>query len=286
MADPCTGLPDNIRTKFRSKNGWLPVKDTKAAPYRYVCSVNSFYDSEYAPLGSMSGVLIGDRLVLTAAHVVWPQKDLIAKEVYVIPGLKKGFMPFGSASATKLIIWPKYKPPKLTSKGKLGYSTVDFENDLALIVTREKIGQAHEYEPDQPGAGYWGKGVMPFDSQGTTIGALPGWRPGHFNANICGYPNVKRDRTPWYSFDSTLKGALEPGLMFVRNKLCHGHSGSPVWIKRSRSQGGRVLIGIFIGWKFINSNKAQACVRLINEEFLQFIYDIHRGKKVGKQITL
>ncbi len=115
-----SGLIDALRAQigffFDSAMWYLGVLDTTVMPHAAVCQIRSGSDSEHG-----SGFFIGPRLLLTAAHVVDGQSELI-----VVPGKNGaggGTEPFGRFRVTSKD-WVKFD----------GYSgDGDFDRDMALI---------------------------------------------------------------------------------------------------------------------------------------------------------
>ena len=115
-----SGLIDALRAQigffFDSAMWYIGVLDTTVMPHAAVCQIRSGSDSEHG-----SGFFIGPRLLLTAAHVVDGQSELI-----VVPGKNgagAGTEPFGRFRVTSKD-WVKFD----------GYSgDGDFDRDMALI---------------------------------------------------------------------------------------------------------------------------------------------------------
>src|SRR2546423_746961 len=67
------------------------------------------------------------------------------------------------------------------------------------------------------------------------------------------------------SYDRTVR--ISGGMLLYVNDTCPGHSGSPVWVRRHPSMGGRVLIGIHVAPAGSGANRAV----LINRAIMSFI---------------
>lgn len=235
--------------KQRRKN------DMKAAPFRYICDLE--YD--FPTIGRkpwMTGFLVGPSTVLTAGHLIdsveATEGPFDARRIGVIPGRRGTYRPFASADCSGY-------------KRRSDYSPVT-PTDYMLLFLKKKIGNS---------VGYWGYSHkrQSFDALGTSTfqgGGLP--KPaGRLKVNVCGYPDDKPTGqgcrksgkrcnqtgttdpgrgalcgTYQYSaFDRTV--SLSGDMLRYENDTCSGNSGSPVWIKRSRWKGGRVLVGLHVG---------------------------------------
>jgi V8-like Glu-specific endopeptidase len=137
----------------------------------------------------------------------------------------------------------------------------------------------HLANPIGSSVGYWSASYRKtaVDPTGTSIlldGSLPA-AAGALHVNVSGYPadkpgakkygcwdpqgNPKRCRhtllgaparnracgtVPYRSYDKTTR--LGGGMLHYVNDTCPGHSGSPVWVRRHPTRGGRVLVGIHV----------------------------------------
>lgn len=212
-------------------------RELKQAPYRYICSL--VRKSTGRALGT--GTLIGPRTVLTAGHVIDGEAS---NAVRVIPGRRGNETPpFGTAVSTSL---------KLPSGYRSGTGT-----DYGIVILDRPIGNT---------SGHWGVSHKrwSWDPRGTSIlpGRLP-FLPGGFKVNLAGFPrDLPKDkpkpapceartspaRFMYRVYDTTVKrfSSTPPGLIEYVNDTCAGMSGSPIWIKRSRWKGGRVMVAIHI----------------------------------------
>lgn len=247
------------------------VRNSRKPPFRLICKIfgaNIDSDREEG-----TGFLVGNKHVLTAAHILLNRYNKIVKpsKVDIIPGDDDGFIPFEMSKAKKIHLFPGYK-----------VGTQVCANDLALIETENFV----TLNAPDPGPGIWGAVPNAVDNIGTSMGALKGWRPGRFNVNIAGYPSESEILR--HSFDATLNipnaklltlpTSKQNKFLFVRNDARRGMSGSPVWVKRHASNGGRIAFGIFLGMDAISGHR-YAVVRLITTDVIRFI-----AKYTGKTI--
>lgn len=213
----------------------LNRKQVQNVPFRYICNIEYVHHRGSNLLGT--GTLIGPRAVLTVAHALVDTtrcRKLDPKRIRVIPGqVKTGERPFGSSRAVDIKIDP----------GICGRDLVGGDNnlDFAIIILKRAF--------DKPfgsfgRVGFWGEKRPVDDSRGTKIGALQGWRPGKFKVNHSGYGALNSGvQSHWYS--DTLLGS-SGNKLFINSKIQQGESGSPVWVTRDRSLGGRHLFGIVV----------------------------------------
>ena len=209
-----------------------PVRNTRVAPFRYICHIAE----GDRPLGS--GTLIGPNTVFTAAHVV---QGTDWRRLVAIPGrnasrVRGDIRPFGTANAAAA---PRIAP---------GFTTPVTPQDYAVFYLRQPIGNT---------VGYWtiAHRSSPFDPLGTSISGAPlPLPPGTLKVNLSGYPGDKGFlfgnppkplRGQWRAFDRAVQES--GGMLHYLNDTRGGHSGCPVWVKRSASNGGRVMVAMHLG---------------------------------------
>lgn len=210
------------------------VTNTRVAPYRYICSLVH----NGRPAGS--GTLIGPNTVLTAAHVI---QGKTARNMIAIPGRnadrRRGdFRPFGTAQGAAFRFAPGYRGP-------------------ADDVTPRDYGVVYLSQPIGNLVGHWtiAHTSSARDPLGTSISGAPLPRPPRaLKVNLSGYPGDKGFnfgtppqplRQQWRAKNRAVRELN--GMLHYRNDTFGGHSGCPVWVKRSASQGGRVMVGIHVG---------------------------------------
>lgn len=258
-------IPEIIPPKDSRRK--VKVRQLDDPPFRYICSL--VRKNNGSPLGT--GTLIGPRTVLTAGHVISGESSTNVK---VIPARHGNDKPlFGTAVSISLKL-----PDDFVEVTGTDYGIVILDND---------IGKR---------AGYWGveHKRWPWDSRGTSIlpDRLP-FLPGGFKVNLAGFPrDLPKDkphtapcesrsskaRFMYRVFDTTVKyfkKKTPPGLLEYKNDTCRGMSGSPIWIKRSRWTGGRVMVGIHIRANVAATPGLANAGVLIDDKVREFIY-LHR----------
>jgi len=273
-------LNEYLTTEFESgvigRDTRKLIKKTTDVPFRYICQIRNgatLETSQY--IGT--GFLIDKQTIMTAAHVVFGTK---AEELFIIPA-KNGFgddtknNPFGVAIVTKLIINPAFNNSDGTTHRDyaMAHVDVDFSDD----------------------AGFLGSGTTKTDKVGSIIFDVRSKKhlplpPGQLTINISGYPADRPTKAPdnqkgdwqYLAYNRTAKWDKDvygKKMLYHVADVYHGHSGSPVWVKRSPDHGGRNLIGIHVGRGDYNKKKNKRINNravFINEEVYDFIM---RNKK-------
>jgi len=242
---------EQAETEVIGPDSRVRVHTTVKPPFCYVCNLE--YDLPGIGLRSVcTGTLIGPRTVLTAGHCI---AGLKPGRLRVIPGRNGSLEPLPATRAKALIPFPGY----------VGATPTD-------------VGIIHLVDPIGASVGYWSQSHTRSrrDSIGTSIlsGPLP-LPAGKLKVNLSGYPADKPGGNKYWCRDpkrprsrcrhsrlsdpkrSAVCGTLQYrayGLLVKKvgrilhylNDTCPGHSGSPVWVRRHPSKGGRVLIAVHI----------------------------------------
>jgi carboxypeptidase C (cathepsin A)/phosphatidylserine/phosphatidylglycerophosphate/cardiolipin synthase-like enzyme/V8-like Glu-specific endopeptidase/subtilisin family serine protease len=195
------------------------ITPTTEQPWRWICDI-WVCDAKNRIVSRGSGLLISDRHVLTAAHVVSdaalnPQQ--FSSQVW--PGRDYGDTPFDSWAAKKIRLCPQYDP----SKGDRD------EWDYALITLSQPIGKKQFASIRNQNLQFWGE---------SRLAARFAMSPGdplvlvRSTAITAGYPVSKGGLQLWCA-----KGAIRSigtrkfsNLLFTTTDMTEGQSGSPFWI--------------------------------------------------------
>lgn len=206
------------------------IKDTLQVPFRYICHIQTEETSGSFPV---TGFFIGPRTILTAGHVLWDaalDKPIPNSKILLTPAKNGSKMPsFGSFNPSNCIF------------SHAGFSNTDHvtSKDYAIIHIADSVGSK---------TGYFGMAPSKADPTGSSI--LPGRLPlpaKDLNMNLCGYPSDKGGDLQYLSYNRGFELQEDRKVLTYFNDTMGGHSGSPVWVRRHSSMGGRVIIGIHIG---------------------------------------
>jgi V8-like Glu-specific endopeptidase len=220
------------------------VTNTLAVPYRWVCSIDVVRGTV---LNRGSGLLIGARHVLTAAHNVYDQRGTRPDTVHVAPARNGRTDPLGRYLVSG---WN-------TTSAFLSTSRAGTRFDFALLTLDKEVGLFTFRVLGDKQLGWWGSST---NGQGTSLQPL---RPAFLESKdvvVCGYPGDKcgalpydpatgcpaRDQatTLWSNFGPAHFAPGLDGILLHAADTHKGQSGSPVWIKSRDSS--RRLVGVHV----------------------------------------
>jgi len=261
-----------------------PIRNTTKTPYRWICRLKISWRATIGKLGTPinvgTGILVGPKHVLTAAHNVHSRESGTASEVTVDPGRDRHVLPFGSAKMSRFDVLDNWR------------YQFDSCYDYALItLDREIANQKFNGKP----LGYWGS---PEYGDNTTVGLgsmteseltgktvhmagypkdkceylaiqefkrgakcqydqlpLPGgYGSGtpearrHAEVSMClgGSPWDKRATAQFGAKGKVLRFAEPMNAQILLHDIdsCEGQSGGPVWLEVGRT---RYLVGVHTG---------------------------------------
>lgn len=204
------------------------VRDTSTVPFRWLCKISIFKNGRYDSGGS--GVLISDRHVLTAAHVVYDViRDPTQFSLTVTLGLS------GDQ-------FPAAKKPDVSSQYKSG----SLDHDYAIITLSHPISDKKFAQLGGNQLCFWGSSAC---GAGTTAVPVEPRNLVTQTAFTAGYPKNKGGNEMW-SFSGLLASVPERSpLMVFTGDTMEGQSGSPVWVQQS---GQFNLVGIVVARGNVN----------------------------------
>jgi V8-like Glu-specific endopeptidase len=229
------------------------VSDTTAVPYRWICSLDVTFDRPY-PRGRRggfmrgSGLLVGPRHVLTAAHNIYPDGEKRPTSIYVAPGRTGRRDPFGRVKAVATSV----------ASEAFGTGAIVRAHDYAIVTLEHDISSTRQDALGGRPLGHWGSQVL---GQGTVLRVLRRDFLAGKPVTVCGYPGDRCGTERYDPNDHTCDKADQATTQWVHNGLAstphgwtrllrhtadtgRGQSGSPVWIRFRDNR--RYLVGIHV----------------------------------------
>lgn len=230
------------------------VENTLVVPHRWVCSLDIMFENarpkdwKSGDFGRGSGLLVGPRLVLTAAHNLYPDGGTSPSSVYVAPARNGRRDPLGRVRAVA------YRREILGT----------FE--VAVVLLERGFENRRHAALGNRALGHWGSERL---GHGTRLETLPLGALANRAVTVCGYPGDRcgterldlsagRPRCPkedWATTQWTANGtvARAPGRTdVIRHSAdtARGDSGSPVWTELP--DGRRCLMGVHQGFPVVD----------------------------------
>ena len=202
------------------------VADSFAIPFRWICKVSILRNGKYESGGS--GVLISDRHVLTAAHVVYDViRDPVQYDLEVTIALD------GGKDLGRFVRSGKPQVPSLYGPNKTDY-------DYALITLSRPVGQSKFGELQDDKLCFWGSSDC---GAGTVLVRVDPTSLVTQTAYTAGYPKSKGTGAMWcFSGLLAYVGEKDRTMTYTAD-VTEGQSGSPVWIQR---EGKFILVGVVV----------------------------------------
>lgn len=233
-------------------DGRLMVFNSRISPYSAVCKVEAT-DADDLSLHSGTGVLVGDNILLTAAHLVYNANGKF-EEILAYPGFYNNNYPYGTAEVSRLIL-----PTGWTEN--CDYTTTDEElathdYDWAIVVLNTNIGNNSGW-----------LSVKKYDNYLNLF---------NLNATIIGYPSTVNDgQTDVYGlYQYTSSGIIDTAYskrIEYTIDTSSGESGAPILNSSNE------VIGVHGGYRSSLSNdqivgQTNRGVRIYNDMYDAIVY--------------
>jgi V8-like Glu-specific endopeptidase len=205
-----------------------PVTNTLDVPFRWICQIwirRRDSNGKVTDSGA-TGVVVGPRHVLTAAHAIKEEKQdsrgqwvsYEATQIRVAPGRDGDERPFG----TYEVKLPAQVAPGWTPRGNQGS-----EHDYALLTLDTAVGDKTFKSLGNQKLCYWGSAACP---QATAVRQDPNSLV-RATGITGGYPNDRGGGVKPFTVSGQLGGVVQTRrFMNFAADACQGQSGSPVWV--------------------------------------------------------
>jgi len=227
------------------------VQNTTIPPYRWVCSIA--YEAEGQTLQGGTGLLISNRHVLTAGHVVRDKASApAAHSVYVYPGRHYGGEPFGRIPAARVRVSTRF--------------------DFGLITLERAVDSGVQWwgHPSTRTT-WWNEKLIPLREL---------FDPG-IPVATAGYPGAKdAQRRRMYEVSGFTVPRAFAGSFRHTLDTTEGQSGSPIWTVRG---GLHILIGVVTSYDPTRGQNA-TFVKMVRDEIDRWMAD--DAPRVERRIAL
>jgi V8-like Glu-specific endopeptidase len=250
-------------------DGRLPVADSLRVPFRWICALDVCFAGDRRRHRG-SGVLIGPRQVLTAAHVLYSKSDGAGPtSVYVAPARAGRTDPVGRIKAVAYSVPGSFLAPPadagvtaaVWAGSRVDIALVTLERDAAVLVpagSRAARPLGHWAHPTSGAKSVFrGVELELVTGRRVTVSGYPTDRCGAAKPD----PAKPCDRRDWSTVQFWHPGTVvdttsRPGLLLHTADTFEGQSGAPVWM--TLRDGRRLLVGIHLGARIMKDKTTGA----------------------------
>jgi glutamyl endopeptidase len=194
------------------------ITGTTVVPFRWICRID-VKDARGRILHGGTGVLVSDRHVLTAAHVIHEAAaNMQSFSIQVRPALDYGNEPFGSYTVAATPKIPRHYRRAATN-------SLDW--DYALLTLGTRIGQKTFAKLNGKTLGYWGS---PHGGANSVFARPDPKTLNGKSAFTAGYPRSAGGQKLFCASGILVSVVAKNRTMRITADATEGQSGSPVWI--------------------------------------------------------